>query len=417
MLSVVLILLVNFIAVPFRDNLLAQFRYAILCLSPIAVPYFVLLAYEINEPIESAINKKYYINCKNTLEGRSDLIKIGITGSYGKTSVKYILSSILSTKYKVLATPESYNTPMGIAKTVKRLEDGHQIFVCEMGARRVGDVKEICNMVNHDVAVITGITYQHLESFGTLENVIKTKSEILGGNFKGDAFISSDNKYALEIYKKAKTTKYLAGFDKNKNSFIYGENVKISENGTEFTIVMGDERVDVKTALLGQTAVQNIILASAVCVKLGFTLTEIASAVGRLEQIPHRLELIKSENGVLVIDDGYNSNPEGSKQAVKLLKNFSGKKYVVTPGMVELGHAESGFNYKLGEMLASICDGVILVGRSGSLQIREGLLSKDYPLSSIYMAKTLSDAKQLLTDIVKPNDVVLFENDLPDFFN
>ncbi len=417
LLSVILILLVNFIAVPFRDNLLAQFRYAILCLSPITVPYLVLLAYEINEPIERSINKKYYINCKQTLDGRSDLIKIGITGSYGKTSVKYILSSILSTKYKVLATPESYNTPMGIAKTVKRLEDGHQIFVCEMGARRVGDVKEICSMVNHDVAVITGITYQHLESFGTLENVIKTKSEILGGNFKGDAFISSDNKYAVEIYKKAKTTKYLAGLDKNKNSFIYGENVKISESGTEFTIVMGEEKVDVKTALLGKTAVQNIILASAVCVKLGLTLTEIASAVGRLEQIPHRLELIKAENGVLVVDDGYNSNPEGTKQAIKLLKNFSGKKFVVTPGMVELGHAESGFNYKLGEMLASICDGVILVGRSGSLQIREGLLSKDYPLSNIYMVKTLNEAKQLLTDIVKAGDVVLFENDLPDFFN
>ena len=162
---------------------------------------------------------------------------------------------------------------------------------------------------------------------------------------------------------------------------------------------------------------QNIILASAVAVKLGLTLQEIASAVSRLEQIPHRLELIKNDSGVFIIDDGYNSNPEGAKQAINLLKNFKGKKYVVTPGMVELGHAESGFNYKLGEMLSSVCDGVILVGRSGSLQIREGLLSKDYPLSSVYMVKDLNEAKQTLKNLLSSGDVVLFENDLPDLFN
>ena len=417
LLSVLLILLVNFVAIPFKDNLLSQFRYAILCLSPIAVPYIVLLAYEINDPIERAINKKYYEKCKQALDGRPDLIKIGITGSYGKTSVKYILSKILSTKYKVLATPESYNTPMGISKTVKRLEDSHQIFVCEMGARRLGDVKEICNMVNHDIAVISGITYQHLESFGTLENVIKAKSEILGGNFKGDAFLSADNKYTVEMYKSASAPKYLAGLSKNKNSYLFGEDVKVSENGTEFTLVFGEEKVVIKTVLLGQTAVQNIILASAVAVKLGLSLQEIASAVSRLEQIPHRLELIKNDSGVFIIDDGYNSNPEGAKQAINLLKNFKGKKYVVTPGMVELGHAESGFNYKLGEMLSSVCDGVVLVGRSGSLQIREGLLSKDYPLSSVYMVKDLNEAKQTLISLVSSGDVVLFENDLPDLFN
>lgn len=416
-LSLMLIFLVNSVAIPFKYNLLAQFRYAILCLSPIAVPYLVFLAYQINEPIERSINKKYYDKCKQTLADRDDLIKIGITGSYGKTSVKKILSGILSTKYKVLATPESYNTPMGIAKTVQRLESDHQIFICEMGAKRPGDIKEICNMVGHDIAVITGITYQHLETFQTIEHVIKTKSEILGENFNGDAFISSDNKYCLEIFKDATCNKYLAGLKKNKKSFLYGEGVKISENGTGFTMVLGEEKVAVKTVILGETAVQNILLASAICVKLGFTLNEIASAVNRLEQIPHRLELIKGENGVLVIDDGYNSNPEGVKQAIYLLKNFSGKKYVVTPGMVELGHAESGLNYKLGEMLSDVCDGVILVGRSGSLQIREGLLSQQYPTSKIIMVKNLSEAKQALVGLVNAGDVVLFENDLPDFFN
>ena len=415
-LSLLLIFLVNLVAIPFSENLLSKFRYAILCLSPIAVPYLVLLAYKINQPIEKKINKKYFDECKDTLSKRSDLIKIGVTGSYGKTSVKNVLQSILSKKYEVLATPESYNTPMGIVKTVKRLEDKHQILICEMGARQVGDIDELCSLVSLDYAVITGITRQHLETFSTLENVIKTKSEILKG-VKKSAFISADDKYSIEIYKNAKCDKYLAGVNKTKNSYLYAENVSFSELGTNFTLVFGDKKVDVKTSLLGKGAVSNIVLASAVALNFGITLDEIKEAIENLKQIPHRLELIKGANGVYVLDDGYNSNPEGFKTAIELLKSFKGKKYVVTPGMVELGHAQSGLNYKMGELLSTVCDGVILVGRSGSLQIREGLLCKDYPKEKIFMVKNLTEAKELFPSLLNSGDVVLFENDLPDIFN
>lgn len=416
MLSLVLIFSVNFIAIPFSGNLLAKFRYAILCLSPIAVPYLIVLAYEINQPLEKLINKKYYENCKEKIRNHKNLIKIGVTGSYGKTSFKQILNGILSQKYQVLATPESYNTPMGIVKTVNHLEDKHQILICEMGARKVGDISELCSLVKPDYAVITGITRQHLETFLTIENVIKTKTEILK-DLEGEAFLSSDNKYLLDVYKKATCKKVLAGAQKNKNSSLYAEDVSFSEEGTSFTLVNGEEKIKIKTCLLGQSAVSNIVLASAVAIKFGFTLEEIALAVEKIEQIPHRLELIKNSNGVYILDDGYNSNVEGFSTAIKLLKSFKGKKYVVTPGMVELGIAESGLNYKIGETLADVCDGVILVGRSGSLHIREGLLNKDYPKEKIFMVKNLSEAKELFPSLLKPNDVVLFENDLPDIFN
>ena len=414
--SVLLIWLVNFIAIPFKFNLLAKFRYAILCFCPIAVPYLVVLAYVINEPIEKRINRSYVLKAKENLSKSEELIKIAITGSYGKTSVKQILSSILSEKYNVLATPESYNTPMGIAKTVNRLNENHQVFICEMGAKRVGDILELSNMVEHNIAVITGITYQHLETFGSLENVIKTKSEILK-NFNGMAFISSDNKYTVDVYNNATCEKYLAGLNKTDNSFVYAKDVTYYENGSEFTLVCGSESVKVKTVLLGENGVQNIVLASSVALKLNMSLAEISFAISKMGYVPHRLELIKNQNGSYIIDDGYNSNPVGINQAIKALKAFSGKKYVVTPGMVELGHAERGLNFKLGELLSSVCDGVILVGRSGSLQIREGLLSSEYPLDKIFMAKNLEDAKTYLSGLLKEGDVVLFENDLPDIFN
>lgn len=414
LLSVILILGVNLIAIPFKKNLLANFRYAILCLCPIAVPYLVLLAVIINKPLEKIINKKYYTECRETLLKRSDLIKIGITGSYAKTTVKNVLSKILSEKYNVLASPESYNTPMGVVKTVKRLSDNHQILICEMGARRVGDIKELSNLVKPDVAVITGINAQHLESFLTVENVVKTKSEILGGDFNGKAFISADSKQSVGIYDKAKCEKHLAGVKQYKNSDLYAKDIVVSEEGTSFTLVYGEEEVEFKTKLLGEHNVSNIALCASIALSFGFTLTEIALAVEKIEQVPHRLQLIKSDNGVFVLDDGYNGNPDGIKHAIKVLSGFKGKKYIVTPGIVELGLSSHRFNFEVGALMASVCDGVILVGRSGSLHVREGLLSKEYKSSQIFMVKSLEEAKSKLKELVEEGDCVLFANDLPD---
>lgn len=416
LLSMLMIFLVNFIAIPFRENLLAEFRYAILCFSPIAVPYLILLAYEINEPLEKAFNKKHITKCKEKLNSYPKLKKIAITGSYGKTSLKEILASILNEKYSVLATPASYNTPLGIAKTVKHLDETHQIFVCEMGARRHGDIKELCDIVKPDVSVITGITYQHIETFGTINNVIKTKSEIIGGAFDGTFITSSDNKYTLDIFENAEVKKYLAGINQKENSLVYVKDLIYKEDGAEFTLVIDKEEFKTTTKLLGSSSIHNIALAAAVAYCVGMSGGEIAAAIPRIKPINHRLELIKTPNGVNVLDDGYNSNPEGLKCAIEALSRFSGRKFVVTPGLVELGHAESGQNFKVGETLSEICDGVILVGRSGSLHVREGLISKEYSTDKIYMVKNLDEAKGLLKDLLKEGDTVLFENDLPDLY-
>ena len=411
--SLTLIYVINLIAIPFKENLIADFRYAVLCFVPITVPYLVLIAYFINIPLEKLISRKHILKCKQTLSEREGLIKIAITGSYGKTSVKEILNALLSTKYKVLATPESYNTPMGIAKTVKRLDDSHDIFICEMGAKLPGEIKQLCDIVVPNYAVITGVTVQHLESFLTVENIIKTKSEVIGDYFKGSAFISGDNKYTVAIYENAVCEKYMAGAD-NKQGLVYAEGVKMSEKGSAFTMVYGSEREEVSIPLIGMSNVHNVCLASAVALKLGLSLKEVSLALSRLKQIPHRLSVSTNDRGVHIIDDGYNSNPVGVKHAIDALSRFEGKKYIVTPGLVELGFAEAGYNFKLGEDLAKVCDGVILVGRSGSLHIREGLLSKEYPTDKIFMAKNLEEAKKIIKENLNEGDVVLFENDLPD---
>jgi UDP-N-acetylmuramoyl-tripeptide--D-alanyl-D-alanine ligase len=136
-----------------------------------------------------------------------------------------------------------------------------------------------------------------------------------------------------------------------------------------------------------------------------------------LKSIPHRLELVTTSNGIITIDDSYNANPEGVKSALETLKFFEGKKYIVTPGIVELGFAEAEKNFELGVLASKVCDGVILIGRARALKIREGLLSEGYPTDKIIMVNSLEDAKQEISSRLQPNDVVLFENDLPDKYN
>ncbi|MBO5851398.1 MAG: UDP-N-acetylmuramoyl-tripeptide--D-alanyl-D-alanine ligase [Clostridia bacterium] len=416
LLSLLLIIGINLIAIPLKNHLLSNFRYAILCITPLFSPYLVLLAYYINEPFERANNKKHIKKAKQKFEEFPNLIKIGITGSYAKTSVKEILNTILSQKYNVLSTPNSFNTPLGIAKTVKRLNSSHEVFIAEMGARHIGDIKELTNLVKPNIAVVTGVTYQHLETFKIFENIAKTKYEIIENMDGGKAVFSADNKTAIEMFKTCKLEKTLAGVEKNILATVYAGGIQCFENGSKFILHLGDKKFEASTCLLGKHNVSNICLAVAVALYLGLTESEILLGISKIKPVKHRLEVLKSDNGVTIIDDSYNANVEGVKCALDTLKLFEGKKYIVTPGLVELGLLEGEENYKLGVEISKVVDVAVLIGRARALRIREGLISKGFKEDQIIMAKDLEDAKVQLNKILKSGDVVLFENDLPDKF-
>ena len=415
--SLILIYGVNLLAIPFRKNLLANFRYAILCLCPMAVPFLLLIAYYINEPFEKRNNLKYVKNCKLKLQSADGLIKIGITGSYGKTTVKEILKTLLSEKYNVLSTPASYNTPLGICKTVKHLTPSHDVFIAEMGARRVGDIKELTEIVNPTIAVITGITSQHLETFKLFENVKKTKYELIENMNGGKAVFNADNKFTREFFNDCTFEKRLAGIDKSAKPYVYASDIEINSQGSTFTLHVGKKSQKVTTTLLGNHNVSNICMAVAVADYLGLTIGEICAGISRVKPIEHRLQLISSQNGITILDDSYNANPEGVKCALDTLKQFSGKKIVVTPGIVEIGIHENEQNFSFGLHLSKVADYVILVGRGRTLRIREGLLFGEFNTDNIIMANSLDDAKNKLSSIATSGDVVLFENDLPDKYN
>lgn len=376
-------------------------------------PYIVLLSNLINKPLELSINQYYTNDAKKMLRACPNLKIIGITGSYGKTSVKYYLTTLLRSKYNVLMTPESYNTPMGVVKTIRgSLKATDEIFVCEMGAKWVGDIKELCDIVHPHHGIITSIGPQHLESFKTLDAIKGTKFELADALPEGGMLFLNGDDENIDSYKGDR--KHISYSLDNGDYSAF--DISVSERGTTFKVKAPDgETQEFSTKLIGRHNVLNIVGAIAVSHKIGIALKDLRSAVRKLEGVPHRLQLSDKGN-MTIIDDAYNSNPSGTKAALEALSLFEGYKILVTPGMVELGSKQDELNREFGQNAADVCDYVVLVGEKQAVPIKAGLLDKNYDESKIYVASNINEA---LSHVYAVNSqgkkkIVLLENDLPD---
>lgn len=376
-------------------------------------PYMVLLANLVNRPIEKGINQYYIQDARRMLKACPNLKIIGITGSYGKTSVKYYLHTLLSARYDVLMTPESFNTPMGVVKTIRgSLKATHEIFLCEMGARHVGDIKEICDIVDPQIGVITSLGYQHLETFKTLEHIVGTKRELFDAlPVGGPRFVNGDN----EFVKQYGVDQGAVTYGLEEGNAYRACDLKYSEKGTRFVVQAPDgSREEFTTRLLGEHNVINITGAIAVSHEMGIPLDKLKIPVRRLEGAPHRLQPIAKGN-TIIIDDAYNSNPNGAHMALKTLGMFQGVRVLVTPGMVELGEQEDHYNYELGREAVQHCDYIVLVGHRQTESIQRGVADADFDRNHLYVADNLQDAMNYVYGIVTSQKlIVLLENDLPD---
>lgn len=376
--------------------------------------YLVLLANLLNRPIELRINRHYVEDAKAMLKSCPNLKIIGITGSYGKTSVKYYLYSLLSVGFDVLMTPESYNTPMGIVKTIRgSLRATHEIFLCEMGARHVGDIKEICDIVEPGMGIITSLGYQHLETFHSLDNVVHTKQELFDALPWGAArYINGDNEIARQYDLTEDSVTYGISPDNDYRAF----DLRYSEKGSVFKVQAPDGSVaEYTTRMLGEHNVVNITGAIAIAHDMGIPLEKLKLAVYALEGAPHRLQPIPKNEKLLIIDDAYNSNPNGTKAALKTLAMFDGLKILVTPGMVELGEEQDKYNYEFGADAGAVCDYIVLVGKKQTESIQRGVRSTAFCAERLYVADNLQDALEYVYGIkTDKKRIVLLENDLPD---
>ena len=391
---------------------------AICCvIAALLLPWIVALAGVLALPIEKLIFHLYFKDAEKKLLENPRLIRIGITGSYGKTSTKFILAEILSQKYNVLATPASFNTPMGVTRIIReRLTPAHQVFIGEMGARHVGEIKELSNLVHPTIGILTAVGPQHLDTFKTIERIEKTKYELIDALPQdGLGVFLNDDGIVCKLYEKTGKPKMLAG---KEGADAWASDISVSPQGSHFTLHLGDwEPFECTTPLLGRHNIGNICAACCVAKHLGLNREQIRRGIQQLKPVEHRLQLLKTAGGVTVIDDAFNTNPTSSKEALKVLSSFPGRRVIVTPGMVELGAEEARYNEEFGQVMADAVDVAVLVGKRHTEPIQKGLKEKGFPPENIHTVASLDEAIQVVNGILRPGDVVMYENDLPDHYN
>ncbi len=370
----------------------------------------------LNHPIETAINNKFIREAKQILADHKTLKVIGITGSYGKTSTKYFLQSLLATQFNVLATPGSVNTPLGLVRVIREnMRASHEIFLAEMGAKWVGDIQELCDLVHPQYGIIASIGPAHLEMFGSMENIVSTKFE-LADALPADGFLclNTDNEYIANHPPVENTRTVSYGVKADSTADYRATDLTVGVSGSTFTVIAPDgERCEYTTRLLGAHNIQNLVGCIAIAHQLGIPLTKLKYAVRLLKPVEHRLELLP--NGF--IDDAYNANPAGFRAALDVLAAFPGQRVLVTPGMVELGDKQDEYNEQCGAYAADKCDYAVLVGERQAPPLKRGLLSAGFPEDRLYVAANLQDGLNWVERLPREGQrTVLLENDLPDNF-
>ena len=394
-----------------------QYMSIALLLLFILQPIMILAANLINHPIEVGINQRYIKDAARILKQMPELKIIGVTGSYGKTSVKYYLNTLLSSRYNVLHTPGNYNTTLGVVRTIREsMKPFHEIFICEMGAREVGAIKEICDLVHPDYGIITSIGPQHLQSFHTIENVISTKFELADAvPESGKVFLNYDNDYI----RNHKINKPVVSYGISEEGEAYrAYDITVTPKGSVFKMIDGTgKEYEFHTRLVGSHNVQNIAGAIAVANTLGIPMEKLLYPVKQLESVPHRLQLIRQGDRI-ILDDAYNSNKSGFKAALDTLAMFQELRILMTPGMVELGDEQYEENKEVGVYAADKCDYAVLVGKEQTKPIQDGLMQAGFMPSRMIVVDTLQEGFQMVSAI--PNErqkVILIENDLPDSYS
>lgn len=369
-------------------------------------------------PVEAANRRRY----RNQARARLRAVKpriVAITGSYGKTTTKELVATVLESHYRVLKTPRSFNTPLGITRTIREdMRDDHEIFVVEMGAYEPGNIRELCRFVGPpEVSAITGINEQHLERMGSIENTIRTKYEIVEETRPGGtAVFNIDNAYCEALANKTTyVTVVRAGANEHDPpSDLRVSNVSLTPKLMRFDVSDGEQSATVRTRLLGRHLLPNLLIALAIGRAFGVELKTAAARLATAQPVEHRL-VVTERAGLTVIDDAYSSNVDGAHAALELLAELPAeRRFLVTPGIVELGPVEAERNRELGAHAAKVCDVILAAGQTPGRWVREGALAAGMAESCAIACANLAEAQAWLRDHARPGDAVLFENDLPD---
>ena len=385
----------------------------------VLAPAVMIVAVWLLAPVERLINRWYVNDARRILRSMPDLKVIGITGSYGKTSTKHYLHRILSERFSVVMTPGSFNTTLGVVRTIREhLKPYTEVFIVEMGAKQPGDIAEICELVKPRIGIVTAVGEQHLESFKTIENVQRTKFELIDALPPDGVAILNDDFEQIASRPVTNVTRVIR-YASNCAAQYRIVDVKYGRGETTFAIGGPDDRQSAPftTRLAGIHNLSNLLAGYIAGGELGMSADEMRHAIASIEQVEHRLQIRHTPGGVTVIDDAFNSNPHGAAMALEVLAGFTGgRRIVVTPGMIELGEKQEHYNREFGRRMAAACDIAVVVGEYNREAILDGLADKDFDPAKIYTAPTFADASRYVGGVMRAGDTILYENDLPDTF-
>jgi len=388
------------------EHIMASAFYLLVLL--IFIPFLVTLGVVILKPVTFLMKKRIINKAKAKIASMPDLKVIGITGSYGKTSTKEFLYTILNQKFKTAKTGEHINVDIGVAQEVlTKVKKDSEVFIVEMGAYKIGEIKSSCDIAKPQIGIITGINQQHLSLFGSQENIIKAKSELvkaLPGD--GTAILNFDNKFLAELKLKVKTLYYSL----KKEKYCYASEIKILPDKLKFRVHLGKEAEDFSVNIQGKHNISNLLGCVIAAHEVGMSLTEINKACRQIKPLEKTLRTLKGVNDSVLIDDSYNANPDGVIEALKFMNVYEDyKKIFVFPGILELGKATKEAHIRVAKKAAEVCDYIFITATDFVKPIKEGL--SDFPEENLIIEtdqeKILKKLKKLLE---KDKSVVLFES-------
>lgn len=358
----------------------------------------------------------YIILASRKMLHHPDILVIGITGSYGKSSVKVLLSQILKAKFKLISTPKNINTEIGIAKFIKGTDfTGVEVFIVEMGAYKKNEIKKICEMVKPNIGILTAINEQHLSLFGSIKNTQQAKYELLFSlPHNGLAVVNSDNDHCRELISEIGCDVSTFGEISEHNPTFRIKEKRMIEGKLFFKGIVKKndliEEFSFESRVAGEHNAMNIAPCFLAADHLGVEREDILNQLTNIDLPENTLKIINYGESV-IIDDSYNSNPDGFLAALKYLDNYTGyKRVVITRGMLELGEKSGELHRKIGRMMAEHADKLIIINSDSEEYLREGVGDK-MEVNSVYDQGTLLE---YLKKIKSQKVAVLLENRQPE---
>ena len=393
---------------------------AIALAAHLLAPELLILANLLVKPVQAMDNRRFVTRARKRL-AEVDALVVGITGSYGKTTTKNCVAAVAELRGPAYPTPASFNSFLGVVRAINEgLQARHRTFVVEMGAYRRGDVAELCELTSPTIGILTAIGPAHLERFGSLDETELAKGELAEAIPEGGALITrADDERCRRAAQRSAGRVRLFAPGPHPDADVWAEDVEMRDGRTVFGVCTREGgSAQVKARLLGEHNVANLLAAACAGLEMDLPLDAIARALAKVQPPPHRLApIVNSAAGVVVIDDAYNSNPEGAAAALDVLASHpADRRLLVTPGMVELGERQEEENRRFGERAAAVCDLVVLVGREQTAPIRAGLEAAGFASDALHVVGGAGEAQELLARTTRRGDVVLFENDLPDLY-